>query len=160
MIKSVLLRAASFAVMLHMAFGCSWHHGFSAANACNDTCMSSDCQTGVKPKPSHDCCHDHEDLEDSENEPKASDPCNQKEHNEPDSPGNHLCCCDDGCNAIPTVEFAFASIDFSTACPGGSGFTAIVGASPNSSLLVDPFPDSAYLTLKLRMHLAIGVQLI
>lgn len=157
MIESVLVRAASIAVMLHMAIGCSWHHGISPASACNDACTSSSCHYTAEEKPTIGCCHDHDGHDDHS---KDSDPEKESGHDGPDAPANHLCCCDDGCNAIQAVEFVFDALDFSTAYMGGTGNSVIIEAALNPNVLVDPFPDCSNTAQKLRTHLLLNVQIL
>lgn len=167
--KSFLVHLASIAVMAHMTFGCSWHHGMGAASACNHpSSLSSCCITG--DADSHDESehedHDHDGHEhgdhDSGEQGHDELPLSDStfDHKDQGSNQNHFCCSDDGCNVIKVVNYKFTSLDFVTQYLGGVADSAIHKASAASGFAIDPFPECMASAPKVRAHLLLGVQLI
>ena len=112
--KSFLVHLASIAVMVHMTFGCSWHHGLAAASACSHTDSLSSCCVTVEPDSHDESGHDDHDYDAHEH---ADHDCDDESHDESslsdstfdrgdqDSDNNHFCCSDDGCNVIKVVKY-------------------------------------------------------
>ena len=153
-----IIHIASLAVMVHMTFGCNWHHGFGSAHACeNQNSLSYCCASNENDSASelvdvHDCDghgdHDH----DSDLPLRSTFDADDSEHNH-----SHLCCQDDGCHVIKAVKYVFTPLDFSISYLGGVEKAAIAKASV---FTVDRFPDCRFAALKIRSHLLFAVQLI
>ena len=166
--KSFLVHLASIAVMAHMTFGCSWHHGLGAASACTHTNSLSSCcvtsESDSHDESEHDD-HDHDGHEHGDhdsgdqghNELPVSD--STFDHEDQNSDHNHFCCSDDGCNVIKVVKYQFTSFDFVTLYLGGAEDSAILNAA-STGFAIDPFPDGMTSAPKVRAHLLLGVQLI
>jgi len=164
--KSFLVHLASIAVMVHMTFGCSWHHGLAAASECSHTDSLSSCCVTVEPDSHDESGHDdhdgHEradhDCDDKSHE-KSSLPDSTFDHGDQDSDHNHFCCSDDGCNVIKVVKFKFTLFDSLTQYLGGAEASAILQAA-STGFAIDPFPDCVFFAPNVRAHLILGVQLI
>ena len=165
--KSFLLHLASIAVMAHMTFGCSWHHGLGAASACNHAnSMSSCCITNDADSHDESEHHDHDGHEhgdhDSGEHGQNELPLSEStfDYEDQGSGQNHFCCSDDGCNVIKVVKYKFNSLDFVTQYLGGIADSAILKATAASGFSIGPFPDCTTSAPKVRAHLLLGVQLI
>ena len=166
--NSFLVHLASIAVMAHMTFGCSWHHGLGTASACNHTNSLSSCcvtsESDSHDESGHDD-HDHDGHEhgdhksgdEGHNELPVSD--STFDHEDQGSNQHHFCCSDDGCNVIKVVKYKFNSLDFVTQYLGGVADSAILQAA-STGFAVDPFPDCLASAPKVRAHLLLAVQLI
>lgn len=147
--KSLLVKIANVAVMLHMTFGCSMHHGLGT-NACahqHEPACDHDADT-----TGHDEDDDHLDqLPDSE---PAGD-VDKKSH----SP-KHGGCSDDGCSATQFVQFKFQALDFSIPYLGGADTLALIESESYAGFNVVPFPDRLHSETGVRAHLLFGVQII
>ncbi len=165
--KRFLVHFANLAVMIHMAFGCFWHHGFAAT--CTHDAVHVECletATTVKPDAS-DCCNSPaHSAEDSENHVPENGVL-QKEDTYPvansplDHGHDHLGCCDDGCNALITSEFNvqsfhFVSLNAWIAVVPSVVMEIKVGRDTRPEFL----PTNARLAPKVRSHLAKSVQLV
>lgn len=166
--KRILVHLANLAVMIHMAFGCFWHHGFAAT--CNHDVVHVDCSetvTTVRPE-ANDCCHSHDhSAEHSENHIPENGLLQTEEDAYPvansplDHGHDHLGCCDDGCNALITSEFKVENFHFVTL----NAWIAVVPSvvmeiKVGSSSRPEVLPPNARLAPKVRSHLAKSVQLV
>ncbi|QEG22078.1 hypothetical protein [Mariniblastus fucicola] len=158
--KSFLVHLASIAVMAHMIFGCSWHHGLSAASGCDHTGLVSSCCFTSESDSHDDHEHEHGDhVAGDQSQGEWPLPESTFDHNGQDSEHNHFCCSDDGCNVIKVVKYQFTSFDFLTQYLGGAEDSAILKAA-SSAFAIDPFPDFCSFAPQMRAHLLLGVQLI
>jgi len=161
--KLFLVHLASLAVMLHMAFGCHWHHGLGAAGACAHQSRPSACCLVQETEHDSECDEDHADQDHEHH---------HGDHEDVDAPltlafdsdgaghgHHHSCCQDDGCNLIKVVQYEFTSLDFVARYLGGAEDSSILGADAARSLC-DPFPDCRCFAPNVRAHLLLGVQLI
>ena len=164
--KSFLVHLASIAVMAHMTFGCSWHHGLGAASACTHSNSWSSCcvtsESDSHDESEHDDHDGHEhghhgSGEQGHDELPLSD--STFDHKDQNSSQNHFCCSDDSCNVIKIVKYKFNSLDFVTQYLGGAEDSAILQAA-STGFATDPFPDCTASAPKVRAHLLLGVQLI
>ena len=142
--KSFLVHLASIAVMVHMTFGCSWHHGLAAASACSHTDSLSSCCVTVEPDSHDESGHDDHDYDAHEH---ADHDCDDESHDESslsdstfdrgdqDSDNNHFCCSDDGCNVIKVVKFKLTLFDSVTQYLGGAEASAILQSFSNRSTI-------------------------
>ena len=159
--KLILVHLASLAVMFHMAFGCHWHHGLGAADACNHQSSLSACshvsdiEHGLGSDDDHGD-HDHEHHHDNHDTPLtlALD-IDGADHDH----DHHSCCRDDGCSLIKVVKFKYTPLNFVTRYLSGAEDLAIL-KSASASFPVDPSPDCRLYAPSVRAHLLLGVQLI
>ena len=131
--KSLLVHIASFAVIFHMTFGCSVHHGLGSANACvSQSGMSTCCHDG-QAEPMD--CDDHEDQGHDHCSHDQELPNSQSTVNYEGDGSNHshshLGCQDDGCSVTKVVKFVIEPLDFSTAYSGGAEDSVIATSSTN-----------------------------
>lgn len=148
--KSLLVKIASVAVMFHMTFGCSMHHGLGT-NACahqHETACDHDSDSNHDEDHGDHEDHDHDQMPDSE-------PVGETGH----SP-SHAGCSKDGCNATQFVQFKFQPLDFSVPYLGGVDTLALTESPTYSGFDVDPFPDCRHSETGVRAHLLFGVQII
>lgn len=158
--KSFLVHFAIIAVMVHMTFGCSWHHGFGSAHACtSQNSLSNCCSNSKNPSVRKDSDHDgHHHCDDEHESPSSKSTFDLDDHSShnPLHPG----CQDDGCTVIKTVRFVFSPLDFSVAYLGGAENSAITNNTENSGITVNPYPDYSGMARNLRTHLLLGVQIL
>lgn len=166
--KSFLVHLASIAVMAHMTFGCSWHHGLGAASACAHTNSLSSCCVTSESDTHDESEHDDQDHDGHEHGDHQSGDHGHDElplsdstfdHEDQNSDHNHSCCSDDGCHVIKVVKYKFTSFNFVTQYLGGAEDSTILQAA-STGVAIDPFPDCTASAPKVRAHLLLGVQLI
>ncbi len=157
--KSFLVHIASLAVMVHMTFGCSWHHGLGSANACANQDTLSTCCSSVEGEHA-DSGHDHDGHEHGVCDAEFPELESALGAEEPTHGHNHLCCQDDGCKLIKLVKFVYGPLDFSTTYLGGAENAAVATTMSYPGSSVNPFPDCNCLAPKMRSHLLLGKQLI
>lgn len=161
--KLFLVHLASLAVMFHMTFGCHWHHGLGAADACNhQSSLSTSChvgETGHETESDEDhAVHEHHDGEHEDADtPLTLAFCNDGADHDHDH--QHFCCQDDGCSVIKVVKYKFSSLELIARYLGGANDLAIL-KSATASFPIDPFPDYRLYAPNVRAHLLLGVQLI
>ncbi|MFT7633745.1 MAG: hypothetical protein ACI87E_004803 [Mariniblastus sp.] len=157
--NSLLVKIALIAVMLHMTFGCSWHHG-SGAHACQNQCDSFDCQHGnsTTVETSSCCGQDHGDhnFEFKANTPElpnAGVPCNQHD--------DHAACHHDHCDLATTAKYEIITIDLSTEYMGGATSDSLVavgrGSRHRTGFNRAPNSNTYHHAPRLRTHLLLGV---
>ena len=151
--KSLLVKIASVAVMLHMTFGCSMHHGFGNTACAHQHETACDHESD-KHDEEHHGHHDHEhhdQLPDSEPagdiDEKSQAPC-------------HADCSNDGCHVTQFVQFKFQALDFSVPYFGSVDALALVESQSCRGFDVDPFPDPIHARANMRAHLQFGVQIV
>ena len=152
--QSLLVKIASFAVMVHMTFGCSMHHGLGN-NACAHQHETA-CEHVADHGEDHE--HGHGDHVDDGHESKlpSSVPVAESSHD-----FNHFDCCDDGCNLTQSVSFAFQSLDFSVPYLGGADTLALVERQTLGGFYSgEPVADDAFPRGSVRAHLLFGVQIL
>ena len=151
--KSLLVKIASVAVMFHMTFGCSMHHGLGT-NACahqhETTCGHESDSHDHEDQGDHEH-HDHDQLPDSEPAGDAD---------EKSQGPSHAGCSNDGCHATQFVQFKFEPLDFSVPYLGGVDTLALIESQDCTGFSVDPFPDCKHTETGVRAHLLFGVQII
>ena len=156
--KSLLVKIAMVAVMLHMTFGCSLHHGFGNT-ACahqHETTCSHD--SDAHEHSHDDSCHGHEHHDHEHHESSDSErPTNFATHQ--DAPC-HAGCSDDGCHLTQITEFKFQSFEFSVPYFGSVDVLALVEGQSCRGFDVDPFPDPIHARANMRAHLQFGVQIV
>ena len=148
--QSLLVKIASFAVMLHMTFGCSMHHGLG-----NNACAHQN-ETACEHVADHGEGHDEHDDDDHDSDLPSSLPVAENSHD-----FNHSDCCDDGCNVTQSVSFAFQSLDFSVPYLGGADTLALVERQTLGGFYTgEPVPDDVFPRGSVRAHLLLGVQIL
>ncbi len=154
--KSLLVKIASVAVMFHMTFGCSMHHGIGT-NACAHQ-HETECDHGAD-STGHDEDHDHHEHQQHDHDqlPVSEPAFDVDDKNQ--SPG-HDGCCDDGCTATQFVQFKFQAIDFSVPYLGGVDTLALIERQSYAGVDVVPFSDCLHSETGVRAHLLYGVQIL
>jgi hypothetical protein len=159
--KSLLVKIASFAVVVHMTFGCSLHHGLGT-NACahqhTSVCNHNHGSHGHFPSD-HNEDHDHQHHDHQHHDP-LPDSAPISDVDESSHSSSHLGCCDDGCNATQFVQFEFQALDFSVPYLGGVDTLVLIENQSPAGFHVDPFPDCSHSETGVRAHLLFGVQIL
>lgn len=149
---SFLVHLASIAVMVHMTFGCSLHHGMGN-HACVSKCASLSCDDHAD---SHSVDGDHAHHEHDGDQPVSdselvlTDGCDDHSH-------NHQHCHDDGCQVTPTVKFVFSSFDFNFQYLCTAEIAALAGSQTGRAFSIDRLTDFKHTVPHLRAHLMLGV---
>ena len=140
--KLILVHLASLAVMFHMAFGCHWHHGLGAADACNHQSSLSACsrvsdiEHGLGSDDDHgghDHEHHHDDHDDADTPLTLALDNDGADH---DHDQHHSCCQDDGCSLIKVVKFKYTPLNFVTRYLDGAEDLAILKSASSSLSLI------------------------
>jgi len=152
--QSLLVKIASFAVMVHMTFGCSMHHGLGN-NACAHQHETACEHEGDSSH--HDEDHDHDDHHQHDDQPLDSKLVGDVDET---SHGSHAGCCDDGCNVTQSVPFVFKSLDFSVPYLGGVDTLALIERQTLGVYNGEPVADDAFPRGSVRAHLLLGVQIL
>lgn len=157
--KSFLVHLASLAVMVHMTFGCNWHHGLGSTHACTNqsalSCCSSDANNSAD-REDHEDGHEHGDHDHDSELPRTT----TFDGDESSDSHSHFCCQDDGCNVTKVVKFVFKPLDFSTPYLGGAEDLAVAQLAAYPGSVIDPLPDCKCFAQKVRSHLQFSIQLI
>ncbi len=157
--KLFLVHIANLAVVMHLTFGCNWHHGMNSIHKCsaNDVSVSECCSAEIESEPA--CCdHESDEPQQSEKQPSSIVCVVDEIHHESSNEHCHHGCTDDGCDFNTVVRLEFCPIDFSTAYICGHDCLAV--QSFRLSLGFESPPDNSFCALKLRPHLFLGVQLL
>ena len=154
--KLFLVHITNLAVVMHLTFGCNWHHGINSGVCCSDqnAMVAECCPTEIEPEPS--CCdHDESHAPSSRHYvPPQSCVDQQKSSTE----HGHFACVDDGCEFNTVTKLEFDPIDFSAAffdC-----YESLASANKCGTARFEFPPDFNRSALKLRPHLILGVQLL
>lgn len=155
--------------MLHMTFGCSWHHGFGNAHACMNQGLPSVCNHENKTAEAdcggdeHNRAHEehahgeHEHQHQEQRQPtvdelKIATACDRSDHDH-----GHADCQDDSCTVTQNAKPVAVPGDFMVEYLGGVESSSIADASIISGSVGDPFPDCSNTLPALRTHLLLGV---
>jgi len=163
--KPFLEHLACMAVMVHMTFGCSWHHGIGSASACDNPNGLISCCGSIHSDSDEQVvcpelfeyghtCHVHVDHDSGLSGVSGLDLFDSNRHG-----NSHLCCHDDGCVFLRLVEFQFIDIDFLTPYFGFVETLAILTPSSLNPLASYSEFFEVY-TPKVRTHLLNCVQII
>ncbi len=150
--QSFLVHLASVAVMIHLTFGCSLHHGIGN-HACISQCAKSGCDRhdDLRLSQCNDAYHEHDERQPlTDSEPVVADDCDNHSH-------GHQQCHDDGCQITQFVKFDFSSIDFSFQYLCVAENAAIVGSQTGRAFADSRFTDFEHTVPHLRAHLMVGV---
>lgn len=150
--NSYLVKIASVAVMFHMTFGCSMHHGIWQDACGHQHAKECDHEAGLR---SHDDIHDHDH---DHHEPRGSEPTDAFDSHSHSS--NHLGCSDDGCNVTRPNQSKFKTTDSAVPYLGGLGTLALLEGHGDSRVDIDLFPDRWHVSEGVRAHLLFGVQIL
>jgi hypothetical protein len=152
--QSLLVHLASIAVMVHMTFGCSLHHGIGS-HACVNQCANMGCDhhDDAHSYQGDDSSHEHEHDEHqplSDSEPVLTVGFDNQSH-------DHQHCHDDSCNVTQFVKFAFSSIDFNFQYLCVAENAALAGSQTGRAFSIDRLSDFKHTKPHLRAHLMLGV---
>ena len=153
--QSILIKLTSVAVMLHMTFGCNWHHGVGT-HACTVQCSTITCS-----HHGHDYIScSHENVDHTRDNKLPLGPISASQDNGRSQRHGHFGCDDDRCKVTQSFKFVYIPCDFSSEYLGGAESIALIHCQARTIINLDRIPDGAHTETAVRAHLLLGVQIL